>query len=253
MTGFSDVVFQLPCDVPTHHDMFEARFVTEYLEDYVDKHIYNGYSLRSRIMFGGRAERIEKIDNKWSIHITLRPGQLTRKIRTSKLAVASGLTSIPNMPSIPDQEKFSGSIIHQKQYGAFSRSAIFDAKCNSVAVLGAGKSSADMVYDCLKRGKRVNWIIRPTGEGPALFFPAAGRGRYKNSIEYGSTRLNALSSLSSFMPDSWLLKLFHGSDYGKDYVYQKSQKRDEICHKVAEYRTRKGALPGFRNLESTAS
>ena len=253
MTGFSDVEFQLPSNISTYHDMFESRIVTGYLEDYVDSHIYNGLSLRSRITFGFRVEKLEKINNAWFVHNGDGSCQAKQKIRATKLVVASGSTSIPNMPSIPDQQRFAGPIVHQKQYGAFSRSATYDTKCKHVAVLGAGKSSADMVYDSIKRGKRVNWIIRPTGEGPALFFPAAGRGRYKNSIEYSSTRLNALSSLSSFMPDFWLLKLFHGSEYGKRYVREKTQRRDEICHKLAAYRTRQGALPTFRDLESTAS
>ncbi|KAI9691482.1 MAG: hypothetical protein M1822_007553 [Bathelium mastoideum] len=233
--------------------MFEAKFVTKYLEDYVDSHIYDGISLRGRVIFGYRVEKVEKIKDAWIINPGRLPSEPGRKTIASKLVVATGVTSIPNMPSLPTQEKFAGPIIHHKQFGQFSRSAMHDVNCRHIAVLGAGKSSVDMVYECIKKNKIVNWIIRLKGEGPALFTLPAGTGRYRNSVERNSTRLNASLSPSSFMPDFWLLKFFHRSNYGKNYVRQRIQNTDEICRKTAAYQTREAALPGFRELQPTTS
>lgn len=49
MTSFSDVALQVPEGAPKLHDTFESKYVTQYLEEYVDSHVYNGSSLRSRI------------------------------------------------------------------------------------------------------------------------------------------------------------------------------------------------------------
>ena len=60
MSGFSDVPMNLPPDAATYHDIFEAKYVTKYLEEYVDSHTYSGKSLRDRIMFKVKVLKLDK-------------------------------------------------------------------------------------------------------------------------------------------------------------------------------------------------
>ena len=252
MVGFSDVPLTLPDDAPTYYGSFEAKYVTEYFENYVDSHVYNGSSLRNRIFFGNHVDKVEKIEGSWVIRAqdSIRGERI---FRSSRIAMATGLTSIPNIPSLPRSEDFEGSICHHKQWGDFSKYTLNTSDCKHVAVLGGAKSATDMVYECVKKGKSVSWIIRKSGEGPALFVPALGGGRYENSTEKGTTRLSAYFSPSSFMPNLWSTRLIHGTSIGRDYLRRKTQADDQSCRDLAAYRTREGALSSFQKLESTAS
>lgn len=253
MAGFSDVPITLPPNAPSYYGTFEAKYVTQYLEDYINSHVYIGSSLRSRIHFRHRVEEVEKTDGLWTV-ITRDSQNAHREFRSSKIVVAAGLTSIRNMPNLLlHEQEFNGSICHHKSFGAISKSLLNTPDCKNVVVLGAGKSATDMVYESVKKGKIVSWIIRKTGEGPALFFPAPGGGRYENSTEKGATRLNASFSPSSFMPKLWLARLIHGTSAGRDYLSRKSNGVDQSCRDVAAYQDREGALPSFKTLETTAS
>lgn len=252
MVGFSDIPFTLPPDAPTYYGIFEAKYVAKYFEDYIESHVYNGASLRSRILFGNRVEKLEKTESVWTIHTEDFQGG-ERIFKSAKLAVATGLTSLPNMPSLPHQTEFKGPIRHHKHFGDVSKSLLSSSDCKHIAVLGGGKSATDMVYESVKKGKSVSWIIRKNGEGPALFFPAPGGGRYENSVEKSSTRLMAFFSPSSFMPSSWLARLIHGTNIGRNYLIKKTQDGDQSCRDAAAYRTREGALPSFRNLECSTA
>ena len=104
-----------------------------------------------------------------------------------------------------------------------------------VTILGGGKSAADMVYDSVKAGKKVSWIIRETGEGPAAFAGAAGRGPYRNGPEIAATRiLSALSPLC-FAPISWWTKLIHGSKFGRNIVAKVWLGADQACSDLAKF------------------
>lgn len=253
MVGFSDVPIAPPPDAPSYYGCIEAKYVNKYFEDYIDSHVYDGSSLRSRFHFGNRVEKVEKTDGMWTVstwdsHV----GQ--REFRAFKVVIATGLTSLPNIPtSLPRQEEFKGPIRHHKHFGEFSKSLLNTPSCKNVVVLGAGKSATDMVYESVKKGKIVSWIIRKNGEGPALFVPAAGGGRYENSTEKGTTRLSASFSPSSFMPTLWLARMIHGTNVGRYYLARKHQEGDQSCRDAAAYRDRKGALPSFKNLEPSTS
>ncbi|CAG8978239.1 hypothetical protein HYALB_00009136 [Hymenoscyphus albidus] len=252
MAGFSDVPLQVPSDAPRFYDTFEAKYITQYFEDYADNHIYNGATLRSRILFGHKVQKSEKIDEKWIIHAE-DANQSQQCFKSPKLVVATGHTSIPNMPSLPNQEKFGAPILHHRSFGKASQSVLAAPNCNNVTILGGGKSAIDMVYQSIKKGKNVSWVIRNSGEGPALLFPAPATGRYKNSVESGATRYKQSFSPSSFMPNFCLLRWFHQSQYGMKYMEKRVQHNDEYCRAPAKYHTRKGALPGFELLDFTTS
>ncbi|PQE12547.1 hypothetical protein CJF30_00002425 [Rutstroemia sp. NJR-2017a BBW] len=241
MTGFSDVPLTVPSDAPMYWDTFEAKYVTRYLEEYVDSHDYDMKSLRSRIMFDHRVERVEKLDEKWSVSVKKSDGA-QRTFRSLKLVIATGHTSIPNMPTLTNEKEFTGQA---------SRSVLWEPGCKLITVLGGGKSAADMVYQSVKKGKTVNWVIRKSGEGPALLFPAPGHGRYKNSIESSATRHKACFSPSSFMP--WLPSLPHQTSYGINYMKKRVEDVDKHCREIVGYEIREEALPSFKNLDFTTS
>ena len=67
MSGFPDALVSgsIPLDAPTYYDTFETKYMTSYLEDYVGKHVYDGTSLLSRILFGRRVHKIDKTGGIW--------------------------------------------------------------------------------------------------------------------------------------------------------------------------------------------
>ena len=113
MSGFSDTPLTLPSDAETYHDIFEFKYVTKYLESYVDEHVYNGQSLRDRICFGTRVSQIEKPDSFWTVSTRCNEKE-EETFRSAKVIIATGHTTIPNMPVLPGQNLFQGPILHQK-------------------------------------------------------------------------------------------------------------------------------------------
>ncbi|KAF1964695.1 hypothetical protein BU23DRAFT_630778 [Bimuria novae-zelandiae CBS 107.79] len=129
--------------------------------------------LRDRICFGMDVEKIKKSDATWKVSCKDAQGS-RRTFFTGKLMVASGLTSIPNMPDFPGAAHFAGPIFHSRDFGAREDEILKFERIKRVAVIGGGKSSADMVYEAVKAGKEVSWIIRTSGCGPAVFVSGKG-------------------------------------------------------------------------------
>ncbi|KAL9026225.1 MAG: hypothetical protein Q9196_005077 [Gyalolechia fulgens] len=78
------------------------------------------------------------------------------------------------MPVFPGRANFDAPMIYQKDFG--QSSVLSDSDLHKVVVLGGGKSSADMVYVCVKAGKSVTWIIRKTGgAGPGFLLSPQGK------------------------------------------------------------------------------
>ncbi|KAL8726312.1 MAG: hypothetical protein Q9166_006790 [cf. Caloplaca sp. 2 TL-2023] len=248
MAGFSDRTLQLPPGTETYHDIFEAKYVTEYLEQYVDNHVYQETSLRTRILFGFSVVSLQKTDRLWHVE-----GHHGQRIRARKIVVATGHTSRPMMPTLPGRKEFLGKIIHQKDFGKASREIFESSSRANIAVLGGGKSAADMVYISVKAGKKVAWIIRQDGEGPAAFSAAVGKGPYKNGPEIAATRMMSTLSPSCFSEPNWLNSLVHGTKRGRHIIAQIWLGADEACRKAADFEKRQGAQPGFAGLQSSTA
>ena len=264
MSGFSDVPLTVPEDAPLYHDTFEAKYVTNYLEEYAHNHIYNGKTMFSRIKFYCKAVKTNKVNDKWLVTTELpiylkqkRPSQPPIVYTCRKLVVATGRTSHPKIPSI-DWEPSMRFVRHQKAFGELSHQPLpWASGMLFFAVLGGGKSAADMVYELVKKGQNVKWIIRASGEGPALLFPAPGHGRYKNSVESSATRLKALFSPSPFMPNTWwssmIRILLYGTRIGISYMIRRIRNVDQYCRNIAGYDSRPGSLSGFKFLDFSSS
>ncbi len=251
MTSFSDIALQVPKDAPKLHDTFEAKYVTQYLGEYVDAHVYNGTSLRSRIRLNAEVCSIKKIGSSWIMHVN---GAVPQSVRCIKLAVASGLTSSPIMPKFPRSHDWNAPILHHRDFGARSNEILEESSAyKNITILGGGKSAADMVYGSVKAGKNVNWIIRKSGEGPGIFMNPATTGRYKNNAEAGSTQKAVTLNPSGFHPMLEWAQMLHQSVSERENLDSKLFAADHRYKAWANYREREGALPGFRELEPKAS
>jgi dimethylaniline monooxygenase (N-oxide forming) len=152
------------------NDLFRAKYTTKYLDEYVDAKRHSGLSLRERIKFNMDVLSISKVNAKWKIHCADTLNQSTETLLASKIMIANGQSSTPNMPNFQGREGFRDSVIHSIDFG--TSTVIKDAAVQHVAVLGAGKSAVDMVYESVKAGKTVHWVIRESGSGglgPAAF------------------------------------------------------------------------------------
>ncbi|MCJ1320278.1 monooxygenase [Xylographa vitiligo] len=228
----------------TYYNFFPAKYVTQYLEMFVDNKIYAEKSLRQRIMFDSPVEEIRK-NKEGGWHIVQSD---TQRLTTNKLVVAAGLTSQPNIPILPGHGSFAGTILHHKDFG--SSSILANAQVKHVAVLGGAKSAADIAYACAKAGKAVSWIIRASGSGPAAFASAQGIGSYKNSNELLYTRVAASLSPSVWMARGWIERLLHGTAIGRRLVDRIWAKIDTDTEGLANYDGRNTEKNGFSNLRS---
>ncbi|KAL9050448.1 MAG: hypothetical protein Q9162_006629 [Coniocarpon cinnabarinum] len=200
MAEFSDQPMPRPPERGITSDEFmEAKYVTEYLEEYMKDHTYDGKTMLDRLWLNFKVDSAEKRAGKWKVFGTHRSQQHT--LSSSKLVVATGLTSVPQMPTLPGREIYQGVVVHQEAFG--SSQVLASEEVQSVTVIGGAKSAADMVYAAIKAGKQVNWLIRRSGSGPAAFVSGKGSGKYNNSAELGATRFLGSMSPSIFLPNTW--------------------------------------------------
>ncbi|TVY93237.1 FAD-dependent monooxygenase [Lachnellula willkommii] len=210
---FSDQAMPRPPDEDVYLEFFKAKHTTKYIESYVDTHSYNDRTLRDRIQFSIEVQSVLKSGNEWTVSAKERTSEVQHAFKTPKLIVASGLTSIPNMPSLPGRENFQGQVLHHNDFG--SSNVLISPDIQTITILGAGKSSADMAYEAVKAGKKVNWILKATDTtGPGFFLSPKGVGPYKNAFEIGMTRVAATFTPSFMNGINWWTKLLHSTRYG---------------------------------------
>lgn len=202
-----------PPEKDLYFNFFKAKHTTKYLETYVDQHSYSGLTLRDRIKFSIEVQSVLKTDGQWTIVTKERNTSVIQTFSTPKLIVASGLTSIPSMPLLPGRENFHGQVLHHEDFG--SSHVLTSPDIRNITVIGGGKSSADMVYEGVKAGKTVSWILKTTDTtGPGFFFSPKGMGPYKNAFEIGMTRLAGTLTPSFLNGANWWTKLLHSTKYG---------------------------------------
>jgi len=114
------------------------------------------------------------------------------------------------MPVFRGQQDFRGRIVHQKYIG--TEVNLSDPAITHVTVLGGGKSTGDMVYESVKAGKHVSWIIRKNGVKPGIFSPPGWRGKCENATEQGSLRIDGYITPSVLTAGNrWVAWLLHGT------------------------------------------
>lgn len=245
MAEFSDMQLKLPPEEETYHNIFEAKHITTYLNDYVNRPIFNDRSLRDRIIFGFTAKNVERYEDSWQVRGIHASDKRQRVIQCSKLMIAAGLTTEPKMPDLPEQESYQGMLLHQRDFG--HRQALSE-RANRITVLGAGKSAADMVYQCAKSGKEVTWVIRKSGTGPAAFIDIKGHGRYKNASEIGHTRMMLPMMPSCFTSPTLLSRFVQNTKLGQAIDRKIWDNADRDIRQEANYHQRYGARKGYPHL-----
>ncbi|RMY29540.1 hypothetical protein D0864_16984, partial [Hortaea werneckii] len=247
--GFSDQEMHHVAKDECYYDFFKAKHVSAYLKRYCDNHIYNGISIKDRVIMHSNVTGVHKEDGEW--RITCNDGQ--QEYRSRCLFDASGLTSTPNWPNLPDKDKFTGRILHHVDFAAFEREQPSSSeKPKRVAVMGGAKSAADVAYSCAKAGMEVTWIIRRSGSGPAALVSAKGAYGYANSNELSYTRVTSLFISSIFSPAmgyNWLINWLNQSRPGQ-WIMRKlwAQSQDEAAQE-ADYDRPDGKANGFHLLK----
>lgn len=194
----------MPSQGATESDLVTGEMIHRYLEKYAVDH-----DLLRRIQFDTFVERAERSVNGWRLKFK----DSDEILETKKLMVATGVTSIPNMPAQVQANRAAIPVIHSKDLGT-SYQTLQSNEIQRVVVVGAAKSAYDAVYLMLSMGKKVTWIIRPDGAGPLAILPTKLFG-YLNSITVASTRLMTHMSPSILNTRGMLYRFFHQSRAGR--------------------------------------
>lgn len=180
MFDFCDLPMRDAVDLKDWEDL-PGEKVYQYLKAYAEK-----FSLIERMRLGTRISHISRnSDGKaWNLEVA---GSIEVVI-CDKLMIAVGLNSKPNWPQVP-REHFNGIAIHSQDIG-LRHADLTSEKVHRVTVYGGCKSAIDAIILCIEAGKKVDWVIRETGNGPGMFVvPRKGgvhlqrfAGRYKNVL-----------------------------------------------------------------------
>ncbi|GKU07899.1 fad-containing monooxygenase [Fusarium langsethiae] len=132
-----------------------------YLTDFA-KH----FDVYDKVQFHTAVDLVERNgDAGWRLTVTSPAGN--RFINTTRLVLATGLTSTPNMPSYKNAELFGAPLFHAKE---FCKEAP-NLKVKKAIVVGGAKSAFDVAYALVHDGAEVDLIVRPTGNGPVWIAP----------------------------------------------------------------------------------
>jgi dimethylaniline monooxygenase (N-oxide forming) len=241
-------------ETDSFHGFFPARYVAHYLNAYVEDHVYSGKTLASRILTNSRVMHLTKATRtgEWHAEIYKSPDAedtlgYVYKMTAPKVIDATGLTSSPHLPRTLGLDTFTGETLHQRDVG--KSGFLTNEKQHHVVVIGGAKSAADLAYASAKAGKRVSWIVRKSGSGPASMAPAKGSGLYKNSNESFYTRLTVLFLASVFIQAGSVESLLHRTKIGR-YLF--SRLWDSItarAWKEANYAGRQNTKPLSRDVK----
>ncbi|KAF7621872.1 putative monooxygenase [Aspergillus flavus] len=214
-----------------------GRAMHEYLKAYAAH-----FGIRDKIKLNCKVDSVEYCERgdgggkEWVIKCTTttEPGhEKSNTIRTRKLILATGLTSQPRIPTFSGQQSFGAPLFHAKDFVRYQDTLFAKPSYDNtgdqhegaarddhtpVTVLGGSKSAWDTVYACASKGHRVNWVIRPSGTGPAWVSPAAVFSPINLLLE----SLPVVRALGWFSPCAWvshpIRNFLHGTWLGSIIV-----------------------------------
>lgn len=123
--------------------------LANWLESYAEAMEINVWT--STAFLGGEYDDRHK---RWTVRLRVADGG-TRTVRPSHVAVAVGVSGIPNIPKFDGMDKFGGAIVHSSD-----NIDDFDVKGRSVLVVGAGTSGHDIAQSLYCRGANVTMLQR---------------------------------------------------------------------------------------------
>lgn len=193
----------MPLAGVTRKKQVTGRMIHNYLQKYAEDH-----DLLRHIRFNTHVEKVKRCSRGWRLHFR----ESSDFLDTEKLMMATGVTSIPNMPQYT-AANVDIPVLHCRDLGR-SFENIQQTKIRHVVVVGAAKSAYDAVYLLLSMGKKVTWVIRPRGAGPLAILPSDLLGVW-TSIGVASTRLMTGLSPSIFNTEGILYSFFQNSSLGR--------------------------------------
>ncbi|KAI4267707.1 MAG: hypothetical protein L6R38_008133 [Xanthoria sp. 2 TBL-2021] len=244
---YSDMSMPQPPEEDMFNGVFKAKYTSQYLEDYIDRRVYAGQTIRQRTRFNFHVQHITKESGEWAVSGRDATGKVV--IQSAKLIIASGLTSVPNMPRLPGQENFGCPIIHQKDFG--QSTVVSTPDLETITVLGGAKSAADLVYDCVQAGKKVTWIIRKTGTGPGFFVSADSKISPRTIYALGTIRFMTTLSPSFFNADSWWNRFLQRTRVGRKQLTKFWDATNKTVAEAPKFDDRgpEARKNGFQNLK----
>lgn len=154
-----------------------GQTIHNYLASFAeDHHLSERIRLRTRVTKISRATE----DNGWDLW--LKEG---KPLTCSKLIYATGANSHPIIPSWP-KCNFEKPVIHSLEISSYLDDIAKNVQ--RATVVGRSKSSYDAVYQLLKQGKKVDWVIRDGPAGPFSIYAPTFMGLW-NISDHISTRL----------------------------------------------------------------
>lgn len=129
----------------------------QYLTDFAKK-----YGIFERTRFNTKLDSVSPNgDAGWFLEVSTATG--SQVIQTTKLILATGLTSTPNIPKYTGQENFQAPFFHAKDFHK-QRETMQTSK--NAVIIGGAKSAYDVAWAYCDAGAQVDLIIRPDGNGP---------------------------------------------------------------------------------------
>lgn len=221
----------MPKDGATSHNLVSGDMVFKYLDRFADEH-----DLKRRIQFNANIENVERSPSGWRLTVN---GNV---VETSKLIMATGVTSIEN--TVPFKVSADSiPVIHCMRI-AQSVPTIESKEVDHFVIVGAAKSAYDAAYFLCSIGKKVTWIFRPQGGGPMPIMPAEVLGM--NTITLGSTRLINYLSPSLMTKNGWLNSFFHRTALGRWLVRGHWKFITSRADKAAGFGGNAGRVEGLR-------
>ncbi|KAL4964234.1 flavin-containing monooxygenase [Aspergillus stella-maris] len=234
-------------------DHIPGKVVHEYLCD-----VANHFGIDRFLRLETKVINAEQDEDRiWNVELQLGNGdevgpKKTETVRSTRLVLATGLTSKPHIPSFPGSQTFGRPIIHSKQLLSHAEQL---SKANRVVVMGGNKSAWDVAYTAARSGSQVDMVIRPSGGGPSYVWPRRfsltllGFTFATSLAKLSTTRLFTLFDPAPFgklpWPLSWIKRALHRTRLGQFLVRLFWTHLDSTIRRINSYTSH----PGLRKLE----
>ncbi|KAJ5825185.1 hypothetical protein N7474_002323 [Penicillium riverlandense] len=190
-----------------------GEVIQQYMEAYTAQ-----FGFANRIRLEHRVESARhNLDGTWQLAVS--HGSKTTIIDTTKLIVATGITSQAYLPTFSGQESFGAPVFHCRDL-LQNEAKIFQPG-QRATVFGGTKSAWDAAYACATAGMQVDWVIRESGHGPVWMAPP-----YVTPLKKWLEKLVTTRFLTWFSPCIWgdadgytrVRSFLHGTWLGRKIV-----------------------------------
>ncbi|KAJ5612089.1 hypothetical protein N7510_005283 [Penicillium lagena] len=210
---FSD----FPMDEKTFDVHTGQHIPGEVIQQYMEAYAAH-FDFADRIRLEHRVESARhNLDGTWQL--AMLHGGKTTIIETTKLIVATGITSQAYLPTFSGQASFGAPLFHCRDL-LQNETKIFQPG-QRATVFGGTKSAWDAAYACATAGMQVDWVIRESGHGPVWMAPP-----YVTPLKKWLEKLVTTRFLTWFSPCIWgdadgytrVRSFLHGTWLGRKIV-----------------------------------